>query len=50
MKILGVITNKVYIEIGCNEYEKDDGCLIGIYDNELFSYSIEKVNYSIKND
>lgn len=50
MKIYGLITHKEFIEIGCNEFEKDEGCLIGIYDTELFSYSVEKVNYSIKND
>ena len=48
MKINGIITHKEFIEIGCDEYEKEDGCLLGIYDTELFSYSVEKVNYSIK--
>ena len=48
MKIVGLIMDKEFIEIGCDEYEKDEGCLIGIYDKELFSYSVEKVNYSIK--
>lgn len=50
MKIVGLLMDREFIEIGCNDYEKDDGCLIGIYDKELFSYSVEKVNYSIKND